>query len=553
MPRTNLQAKKPRDLRLDFFRGMAMFIILVAHTPGNTWTLWIPARLGFSDATEIFVFCSGMASSLAFGAVFAKKSWFLGAARIAFRVWQVYWAHIGVFLATALLMVALDWTGLGEEGRTYAQWPSVVRFFTRTEETMLGLFTLTFVPGLFDILPMYLVILALVPAIMAAHKFGGRWAVFGLMGALWFAAQLALFSRKDASEAWFLAQWAAEVGSWLSFLNLPSSPWSDNTWFFNPFGWQLVFFTGFAFGMKWIPAPPVNRRLVLIAAAYLLATLPLAWHKIHGAQYMPDEWLLHDWIYYFRQWIEPLRWKTGVGALRYLHFLAIAYLAWAAVGALGHRLREGWSPRDPAPGALSPVGFLALTGGGAALTATLASGLALSLIGSVREVEGGWIAATSVWIGNLAAGAALTASVLALIWFFARIVLMGFGAIGRTEGDRGAALRVLAALAVLTIPYAYVDEIKWAAPWLDRAIFSAFEPLGLLLPENRIGMAQLVHLFALLPLVWAAIGSAGREWTLKDGFLSIVPIIRKVGTQSLAVFMVSIVLSRFSGWWMDVI
>ncbi|MEO0362187.1 MAG: OpgC domain-containing protein, partial [Pseudomonadota bacterium] len=46
---------------------------------------------------------------------------------------------------------------------------------------------------------------------------------------------------------------------------------------------------------------------------------------------------------------------------------------------------------------------------------------------------------------------------------------------------------------------------------------------------------------------------AGREWTLKDGFLSIVPIIRKVGTQSLAVFMVSIVLSRFSGWWMDVI
>ena len=99
---------KPRDLRLDFFRGLAMFIILLAHTPGNTWTLWIPARFGFSDATEIFVFCSGMASALAFGAVFAKKSWFLGAARIAFRVWQVYWAHIGVFIVTALLMVMLD-------------------------------------------------------------------------------------------------------------------------------------------------------------------------------------------------------------------------------------------------------------------------------------------------------------------------------------------------------------------------------------------------------------------------------------------------------------
>ena len=46
---------RARDLRLDFFRGSAMFIILFAHTPGNPWTLWIPARFGFSDATEMFV------------------------------------------------------------------------------------------------------------------------------------------------------------------------------------------------------------------------------------------------------------------------------------------------------------------------------------------------------------------------------------------------------------------------------------------------------------------------------------------------------------------
>ena len=59
-------SSRPRDLRLDFFRGSAMFIILFAHTPGNPWTLWIPARFGFSDATEMFVFCSGFASALAF-------------------------------------------------------------------------------------------------------------------------------------------------------------------------------------------------------------------------------------------------------------------------------------------------------------------------------------------------------------------------------------------------------------------------------------------------------------------------------------------------------
>jgi len=46
-----------RDPRLDVFRGLAMFIILIAHVPGNFLALWIPARFGFSDATEIFVFC----------------------------------------------------------------------------------------------------------------------------------------------------------------------------------------------------------------------------------------------------------------------------------------------------------------------------------------------------------------------------------------------------------------------------------------------------------------------------------------------------------------
>ena len=77
-----------RDIRLDFFRGIAMFIILFAHTPGNWITRWIPARWGFSDATEMFVFCSGMASAIAFGMTFDRAGWLLGSARVAYRVWN---------------------------------------------------------------------------------------------------------------------------------------------------------------------------------------------------------------------------------------------------------------------------------------------------------------------------------------------------------------------------------------------------------------------------------------------------------------------------------
>ena len=30
-------ARGPRDPRLDVFRGVGMFIILIAHIPGNAW------------------------------------------------------------------------------------------------------------------------------------------------------------------------------------------------------------------------------------------------------------------------------------------------------------------------------------------------------------------------------------------------------------------------------------------------------------------------------------------------------------------------------------
>src|SRR5690349_12099686 len=96
---TKKTASRPRDVRLDFFRGLCLVIIFIAHIWDNPWAQFIPARFGFSDAADIFVFCSGMASALAFGAVFTRHGLLIGAARVAFRCWQVYWAHIGTFLA----------------------------------------------------------------------------------------------------------------------------------------------------------------------------------------------------------------------------------------------------------------------------------------------------------------------------------------------------------------------------------------------------------------------------------------------------------------------
>ncbi|MEO1000705.1 MAG: OpgC domain-containing protein, partial [Pseudomonadota bacterium] len=326
--------KRERDPRLDFFRGLAMFIILFAHTPGNAWTLWIPARFGWSDATEIFVFCSGMASAIAFGKIFETRGWWIGTVRVAFRVWQVYWAQIGVVLVTAGLLLTIDNLGVGEEGKVYIGTLPLVPLINDTGAALIGLFTLTWVPNLFDILPMYLVILAMIPFVMAIHRAAGFVAVAVVLGLLWGVTQLGQLE-------------------WIAFnTDLPARPWNpDINWFFNPFGWQLVFFTGFAFGMGWIPAPPVDRRLIWAAAAFVLLTIPFAWFKIHRALYMPDEWLIHDWIFYTRDALRPLWWKSDQGLFRWMHFLALAYLAWVAVGPRGVKLSEGFRPWN-APGRL---------------------------------------------------------------------------------------------------------------------------------------------------------------------------------------------------------
>lgn len=291
-----------RDPRLDFFRGLAMFIILVAHTPGNFLTLWIPARFGFSDATEIFVFCSGMASAIAFGRVFRDRSFAMGTARVVYRIWQVYWAHICLFFATAAMLAYVDSTGQFE--RVFTERLNLLPFFIDdTFQQLVGLMTLTYVPNYFDVLPMYLVVLALMPVVMALSRIS-TFAVFAFVGLLWLGANLDL-------------------------LGLPAEPWTDREWFFNPFGWQLIFFTGFAFIMGWLPVPPVNRRLVLIALLAVVLTIPLAYFRVYREVEALSE---------AREAIRFLWTKTDFGLFRYLHFLALAYLFWAAVGPRGARL-----------------------------------------------------------------------------------------------------------------------------------------------------------------------------------------------------------------------
>ncbi len=317
-PAPQVAAATQRDPRLDFYRGIAMFIILIAHIPFNPWSGWIPARFGWSDATEIFVFCSGMASAIAFGGAFARRGWWMGTARVVFRVWQVYWAHIGLFFFVAMMMAVLDTYGHFE--KSYIDGLNLGRFFSDPARQIVGIFTLTYVPNYFDILPMYLVVLALMPLFMALARIDLR-AVAVASIAIWLAATMNL-------------------------LSLPAEPWSQRPWFFNPFGWQLLFFTGFALMRGWLPPPPVSRRLAWACGAFLILSAPFGSWKvftwINTASPALGVELREVWSLFGAQEKAggfSLRAKTNFGILRYLHFLALAYLAWIAAGEGGRRLR----------------------------------------------------------------------------------------------------------------------------------------------------------------------------------------------------------------------
>lgn len=380
------------DLRLDFFRGIAMFIILMAHTPGNFLTSWIPARWGFSDATEIFVFCSGMASAIAFGRGYDTVGWRLATVRVGFRVWQVYWAHVGLFFATLALTVALTDSGLGV--RNYWGQLNLWPIFVESElwenpNILLSFMTLRYVPNYFDILPMYMIVLLLMPIIMALAKVN-KWLVAAFILGVWTLAQRSLLEQLGLSQF---------------YIGFPAEPWSDRPWFFNPFGWQLIFFTGFAFMRRWLPKPPVNKGLILFAAFLVLANIPLSNIGVREFGF--------DWAKDIRILIKPLIDKSSFGVLRYVHFLALAYLCWVAAGDKGNNLL----PRGKTALASVWAKCLAiiLKVGQQSLAVFVVSMFTARIMGFVMDIIGR--ATLTVLLVNLAGAAILVATAYGAGWF----------------------------------------------------------------------------------------------------------------------------------------
>jgi hypothetical protein len=276
-----------RDLRLDLFRGLALWLIFLDHIPTNIVS-WITIRnYGFSDATEIFIFISGFTAAFVYGKAMDERGFLIAGARILRRAWQIYVAHIFLF---AIYMAEIAYVAASFENPLYAEEMGVLDFLKQPDVTIVQALLLKFKPVNMDVLPLYIVLLLLFPPM------------------LWL-----LLRRPNAALSASVALYAV---SWEFNWNLAAYP--SGSWFFNPFAWQLLFVFGAwcAMGGAARLSAVLHSRITLaVAIAYLVFAFVVAmtWH-IPTLGFLVPEWL--------GTLIYPID-KTNLDVLRFAHFLAL--------------------------------------------------------------------------------------------------------------------------------------------------------------------------------------------------------------------------------------
>jgi hypothetical protein len=336
---------------IDFWRGFALASIFANHIPGFFFERFTHRNFGLSDSAELFVFLAGWSVRLLANSSegFSLPRLML---RLAARAVTIYAAQILItMIAIALIATASLWF----DQPLLLEWHNAAAVFQDPAQAHVGLVLLTHQLGFFDILPLYVVLMAGAPFMAAVDR---------LMPWLLLPASLAIY---------VLA---------LTFnVNLPTWP-TEGVWYFNPFAWQLIFVLGFVLAREDGVGGFVSRHF----APLRIAALPIviAGVVVVLMNYAPDP---------FRVPWPPLLFlfdKTYLSPARLIHFLALAAVF---AGDFAYIIRF-----------LKPVGrFLSMLGRNS--LNVFCVGSVCSLLGQlVRFILGGslWVD-TAVLISGLAA------------------------------------------------------------------------------------------------------------------------------------------------------
>ena len=177
--------EKGRDLRLDLFRGVANWAIFLDHIPDNVVN-WITTRnYGFSDAADLFVFISGYTASFVYARMMLERGFIVGATRLTKRVWQLYVAHIILFV---IYIASISYLALRFGDSEIINEFNVAGLVDNATETLRqGLF-LKFKPVNLDVLPLYIVLMGLFPPVLWIMLRQPNWTMLASI-ALWLVAR----------------------------------------------------------------------------------------------------------------------------------------------------------------------------------------------------------------------------------------------------------------------------------------------------------------------------------------------------------------------------
>ncbi len=205
--------KSQRDLRLDLFRGLANWLIFLGHIPETVLAWFTTRNYGFSDGADLFVLISGYTATFVFGKTMMEHGLVIGATRLLRRVWQLYVAHVLLFV---FYLTAVHYVAHRFDDPHFMDQFNVAPLMNFPVETLSEGLVLRFKPLNLDVLPLYIVLMAAFPIVL---WFMLRWRNAVMIGSI----GLYLAARHYG---WNLASYPAGV------------------WYFNPFAWQLLFVLG---------------------------------------------------------------------------------------------------------------------------------------------------------------------------------------------------------------------------------------------------------------------------------------------------------------------
>jgi hypothetical protein len=285
-----------RDLRLDFFRGLALIFIFIDHIADNVLSFFTVQSVQFFDAAEVFIFISGYTAAMVYGRTLSRHGPFYAGAQILRRAWQLYIAHIFLFV---MFVAEVSYTVTTFNNPMYNDEMQIGEFLTEPHIAIVKALLLQFQPTYLDILPLYIVLLVVFPLVLVGLKLRPMAVI---------AASFVLY---------LLVQ--------VDGISVPAYP-PGHDWYFNPLAWQFLFVAGAALGLDggWGSRLIPRKRLLLAVGAVIVGAafvIRLSWTLHSISDSFPGLFLAYIW---------PVD-KSDLAPIRLVSFFAAAAIIAALV------------------------------------------------------------------------------------------------------------------------------------------------------------------------------------------------------------------------------